>query len=349
MLATLRQTSFALSKRAGLMSAVAGSTWRRERLLILCYHGVSLDDEHHWRPGLYVSPQTLARRFEILRRAEAAVLPLDEAIDRLYANDLPPRAVALTFDDGYQDFLRRAYPLLQQYGYAATVYLPTQRVLQNYPIPQLIVSYLLWKHRAGRLDGRGIAGLDTVYDLADEPTRRRIVLALLARFSHDKLSPRGKDAVVRDVAARLGADYDALVDFGLLRLMTAKQVRRLSEAGISFELHTHRHRTPEDPAHFRKEVDDNRRHLEAIIGRRASHFCYPSGVYRASYPAVLKADGVRSATTCDPDLAARTSDALLLPRFVDTEMVSDIEFESWVTGAACWLPRRTRRAHRNVH
>ena len=349
MLATLRQTSFALSKRAGLMGAVAGSTWRRERLLILCYHGVSLDDEHHWRPGLYVSPQTLARRFEILQRARAAVLPLEEAIDRLYANDLPPRAVALTFDDGYQDFLRRAYPLLQQYGYPATVYLPTQRVLQNFPIPQLVLSYLLWTHRDGHLDGRGIAGLDTVYDLADEATRRSIVLALLARFNHDKLAPRGKDAVVRDVATRLGMDYDAVLESGLLRLMTAEQVRTLSDAGVSFELHTHRHRTPEDPALFRKELEINRRHLEAMIGRRARHFCYPSGVYRDSYSEVLKEEGVRSATTCDPDLAARTSDALLLPRFVDTEMVSELEFESWVTGAACWLPRRTRRAHRNVH
>jgi peptidoglycan/xylan/chitin deacetylase (PgdA/CDA1 family) len=349
MLATLRQTSFALSKRAGLMSAVADSGWRRERLLILCYHGVSLADEHLWRPGLYVSPATLARRFDILRRVDAAVLPLDEAIDRLYDNSLPPRAVALTFDDGYQDYLRQAYPLLRQHGFASTVYVPTQRVLHNYPIPQLMLSYLLWSRRDATLDARGLPGLDDSYDLGDEPTRSHIVRTLVTRLNRAKMSPEKKDGAVREIAGRLGVDYRRWLELGLLRLMTVDQVRTLSAEGVEFELHTHRHRTPEDPGAFQLEVAANRRHLEAIIGRRPRHFCYPSGVYRDGYPAVLKADGIRSATTCDPDLAARSSDALLLPRFVDTEMVSDIEFESWVTGAACWLPRRTRRAYPRPH
>jgi peptidoglycan/xylan/chitin deacetylase (PgdA/CDA1 family) len=309
---------------------------------------VSIDDEHEWNSRLYVSPDTLARRFEILRRADATVLALDEAIDRLYMNELPRRAVALTFDDGYQDFRLRAHPLLQRYGYLSTVYLPTQRVVQNYPIVHLFLSYLLWKHRTARLDGRGIAGLGSVYDLALEETRRTIVASLVAQFDRDKLGPQGKDLVAREIVARMGLDYDTLFKSGVLRLITPEQVRALSDGGVDFQLHTHMHRTPEDPLAFRKEVADNRGHLEAMTGKRAFHFCYPSGVYRGFYPELLKEEGLRSATTCDPDLAAASSDVFLLPRFVDSNAVTDIEFESWVTGAACWLPRRTRRAHPQV-
>jgi peptidoglycan/xylan/chitin deacetylase (PgdA/CDA1 family) len=342
-LSRLRQTSFALSKRAGLTGVVGGTQWRQERLLILCYHGVSIDDEHEWDPGLYVSAATLARRLAILRETGCTVLDLDDAVTRLYAGDLPPRAVALTFDDGYQDFARRAYPLLREFGYPATVYVPTQRVVENFPIPHLLLGYALWKRRDRTFDG---------HDLRDPRARAAVARRLLARLRGEGLGPAGKDQIAREVIARLGLEYDALFEAGILRLMTADQLRALGAdrtgPRIAFELHTHAHKTPEDPEQFRREVFENRRRLEAVTGVPARHFCYPSGVYRPSYPAVLAAEGVRSATTCDPDIASRDSHPLLLPRFVDTNLVGDVEFEAWVTGAACWLPRRTRVAHPRV-
>lgn len=38
------------------------------------------------------------------------------------------RVVALTFDDGYEDFLLRAYPILKHQGFSATVFVVTDRV-----------------------------------------------------------------------------------------------------------------------------------------------------------------------------------------------------------------------------
>ena len=36
------------SSRFGLLSGVRDSAWRQRRLLILCYHSISIDDEHEW-------------------------------------------------------------------------------------------------------------------------------------------------------------------------------------------------------------------------------------------------------------------------------------------------------------
>ena len=63
----VRHMALAGIRAAGGFRLFADSEWRRRRLLILCYHGVSLQDEHEWNPELFVTPAFLRRRFEILR------------------------------------------------------------------------------------------------------------------------------------------------------------------------------------------------------------------------------------------------------------------------------------------
>ena len=54
----------------------------------------------------------------------ANVLPLDEALRLMEAGEpLPPRAVVLTFDDGYRDNLDLGVPMLAEHGFPATFFL----------------------------------------------------------------------------------------------------------------------------------------------------------------------------------------------------------------------------------
>src|SRR5580765_1776601 len=99
-----RDATLAGLRSAGGFSGIARSSWRQRRLLVLCYHGVSLGDEHEWNPRLFVTPDFLRRRFELLRRGGYRVLPLEEATRKLRSGTLPPKSVAITFDDGFHDF-----------------------------------------------------------------------------------------------------------------------------------------------------------------------------------------------------------------------------------------------------
>src|SRR5215208_5666721 len=101
MIQDLKDSSLNVLKQLGISDWVAESTWRRRRLLILAFHGVALHDEHLWSPGLYISLAQFERRLALLRGTNCTVLPLADAIARLYRGNLPDRAVVLTFDDGY--------------------------------------------------------------------------------------------------------------------------------------------------------------------------------------------------------------------------------------------------------
>jgi len=87
----------------------------------------------------------------------------------------------------------------------------------------------------------------------------------------------------------------------------------------------------------------------AASGRPAEHFCYTAGFTSPELPGWLREAGVRSATTCEPDLAGPESDPLLLPRLVDTPAVSETELEAWLSGEAAWLPRRSAAATPDLH
>src|SRR6267378_4398499 len=92
----------------------------------------------------------LGRRLELLARNNCSVLPLREAVDRLARNDLPPRSVAITFDDGFYDFAVRAHPVVQEFGVPVTVYQTSYYSTFNRPIFDVACSYILWKGAAER-------------------------------------------------------------------------------------------------------------------------------------------------------------------------------------------------------
>jgi peptidoglycan/xylan/chitin deacetylase (PgdA/CDA1 family) len=327
-------------KNTGLFEAVASSNWRRNRLLILCYHGISLEDEHQWRPPLYLTPQILEQRLQSLRALDCSILPLGEALRCLKARDLPPRSVAVTFDDGTYDFYRQAYPLLKKYDIPVTVYQTTYYSDNPMPVFNLICSYMLWKRRSEKLNPVSELGLDHPMDLSTELGRHRVVRTLVEGAARAKLTGREKNQIAGRLAQALGIDYADLTARRILQLMNAREIAEVASAGIDVQLHTHRHRTPDDKALFLREIADNRQRIESLTSKSPQHFCYPGGVYRKEFVSWLEKDGVISATTCDAGLVCAGDNPFLLARYVDTTGHALLEFESWLSGVGALLALR---------
>ena len=325
-------------RAVGGLNLIASSTWRQRRVLILCYHGVSLQDEHEWDPELFVTPAFLRRRFEILRDGGYAVLPLHEALIRCAKGTLPQRSVVLTFDDGLSDFAQVVAPMLTEFGFPATVYVTTYYSEKQWPVTPPILNYLLWKAgdrlRAFEWPDVGIQSVSTAELLT---LRYQILNQLLNFVNENTMSGHDRWILTQSLAERLGVDLDETLRRRVLHLMTSEEIADVATAGIDVQLHTHRHRVPNDAAKFEVEILENRQRLEKLSGRKAEHFCYPSGIVFSECLPWLRRLGVISAVTCQPGLHSPKGNLLLVPRFIDTSGQSEVIFEAWISGVGAAL------------
>jgi peptidoglycan/xylan/chitin deacetylase (PgdA/CDA1 family) len=333
----IRGSALRALKTAGVFDRVRDSRWRRRKLLILCYHCFAIEQENQWRPALFLTSERLRARFEILKRGGYNVLPLSEGLERLRRNELPERSIVLTFDDGTYDFYKMAYPLLKEYEFPATVYQTTYYCSRRMPVFSLICSYMLWKKRDTALPDLSSIGVSKDAGIGSHEARESVLAQLFAFAEREKLTTEQKNELAGRLAEQLGINYGELLQKRVLQLMMPEEIAEAARGGIRFELHTHRHRMPRDRELFAKEINDNRNALQAMTGSQATHFCYPSGDYESMFFPWLRELGVESATTCDPGIVSARSQAMTLPRFIDTTGQTELEFEGWLAGVGALL------------
>ena len=95
---------------------------------ILMYHWISGDPGQrlrHWG----VTPDQFRSQMRSLYEGGYRTVSLDEVVGVARGErPLPQQAVSLTFDDGYRDFLQEVAPVLEDYGFSATIFLVADRV-----------------------------------------------------------------------------------------------------------------------------------------------------------------------------------------------------------------------------
>ena len=305
----------------------------RNRLKILCYHGFQLTDEAQFRPKLFISGERFERRLRAIRALGLQVLPLDEAVARLYSRSLPTNAVAITIDDGFHSVGTVAVPKLQQHRYPATVYLTTYYVENATPIFRLVVQYMFWKSKKGLLILEDVRWAETgTVDLANAQQADQ---AMWACIQHGEMhcSEVQRVELCRQLGQLLETPYDDIVRARILHLMTPDEVRALVGAQVDVQLHTHRHRFPDDDREqAMQEITDNRRAIGRWVEGDRRHFCYPSGLFEQRQFEWLDEMGVKSSTTCIPGLNSETTPRHGLHRFLDGENVHQLEFEAALSG-----------------
>jgi peptidoglycan/xylan/chitin deacetylase (PgdA/CDA1 family) len=104
----------------------------RRTLSVLMYHKVNGTPEN----PVTVPPSRFAEQMQFLAENGYRVVSLDDVLAHYRdGRPLPPRAVLITFDDGYRDNLENALPILQRHGYPAVMFVPLGFVGEPLPLP----------------------------------------------------------------------------------------------------------------------------------------------------------------------------------------------------------------------
>ena len=96
---------------------------------ILAYHAIG-ECPHREQPHncVCISTETFAKQVKFMAKSRQ-VVSLDDVIKGRFSGRRP--AVAITFDDGYRNIIENALPILNKYGFDATIFVPTKWIGQK--------------------------------------------------------------------------------------------------------------------------------------------------------------------------------------------------------------------------
>jgi len=241
------------------------------------------------------------------------VLPLDLAVNRLRAGQLPARAAAITFDDGYADNHDVAMPILRRHGLTATFFVATG-FLDGGRMWNDTVIECVRRAPGPRLDlgGLGLEGVGQV-DIGDVAAKRAAIGQMLRALKYQPL-PR-RDALVKQLAATIGVSLPQ----GLM--MRSEQVRALRDAGMQVGAHTQTHPILAGLSreHARAEMLGSKQALEQLLSEPVLSFAYPNGKpdtdYNSESVQLARELGFELAVSTAWGAAGRDVDPLQVPRF----------------------------------
>lgn len=288
---------------SGLFASALGRM-SKDRFLALMYHRVIPRNEGGMflQPGMYVEPDTLDLHLYFLKQ-HFDILP----VSNLMLRDMPRRMVNpekhacyLTFDDGWSDFYRYAFPLLVKHQVPATVYLPTGFIgATNFFWTDRFTCMLAMVVKRGRFGefGRYVRFLlphENHHDFSSSPEQfLEEVLHKLKKLHTERIT---------EFLETLERQFDISQSGVRQDFMSWEQVEEMRKSGlVTFGSHTENHRilTNLSEDEICMELRTSKQCLidKGAVEKEHISFCYPNGNYNNSTLLQLTAEDYSCAFT----------------------------------------------------
>jgi peptidoglycan/xylan/chitin deacetylase (PgdA/CDA1 family) len=131
---------------AVFMWRVARIEYRTDRIPVLNYHRiVSNENLALCKKNAYIISESAFReQLQFLKDNGYTTIDLDDFLYyKAHRNELPPKSLIITFDDGYENNYLYAYPILKNFKYKAVIYSvsdPNTDFFNSFEIPERLLS-----------------------------------------------------------------------------------------------------------------------------------------------------------------------------------------------------------------
>ncbi len=290
-------------------------------LRILTYHRVAnLTDTPWLHPGLIsATPAQFAVQMKFLREHYHAVA-MEQALAAVQNNEpLPPRAVLITFDDGYRDFATNAWPVLKSFGLPVTLFVPTaypDQPQRRFWWDKLHVAFLSSRASNPPVSPLKKGGTNDSFLLENggTPIFSPLDKGGLEGGSLKQIQSRVKTLPHEQVMALVDELFEqaAQKPNGPPPVLNWDELRRLAREGVTLGAHTQTHSilTRVSLEAARQEIVGSQADLQREIGGVLPIFSYPDGGHNDAVVEILKREGfvlgfngptgVNDLRLCDP-------------------------------------------------
>ncbi len=301
-------------------------------LAVLTYHRVlplPVAREYPFRAMVIARDEFEGQIAHLARRYR--VLPLGEAVAHLTAGSLPPRAAAITFDDGYQDNYEHALPLLRRYGLPATFFVVTDALDGRIRLWWDVVAESVAAAR-GRLDARTLETLPRWARAAfagGERSASRAIRDLVSRLNAAEPCERAAVLAAIDGACR------GLREAPPRLMLSWDEAREMAAHGMQFESHTRTHAFLDEIGErdAYEELSGSLARIAEVLGQRARFLAYPRGRASLEQYAVIRRAGIEAALTTQLGTNRPGCDLLALSRMDIGYSRLDLGFDASVFDA----------------
>jgi len=198
-------------------------------------------------------------------------LTFAQVIERLNNNQkLPANSIIVTFDDGFTDNYRNAYPILKKYLVPATFFISTGYIGSDETFWFNFISRTIMRN-----PGKSIEVLSREYNISESLVDRRtlvpIILEICKRVANSK-----RLEIIENIKSQLGDFENCDV---LAKPMSWENIREMSANGIEFGSHsvTHPILSQLTPEEMKIEICDSKKEIENQINREIQVIAYPVG------------------------------------------------------------------------